>query len=210
METKICSKCKQSFPETMDFFHKDKHTKSGFKCYCKNCTNINSKQYYNSNQSKIKKQKSKYRKQNKNKLLSYNKKYRRLNKEKTKIRMSKYRKQNIEKIRLYQKNKYANDIIYRMGKNIRRRIQKYIKGDDYYSNILGCSTHKFKIYLEKQFTEGMSWTNYGYYGWHIDHIIPLSSAKNKKELIKLCHYTNCQPLWAKDNLIKSDRHPRMV
>jgi len=51
----------------------------------------------------------------------------------------------------------------------------------------------------------MSWENHSIHGWHIDHIIPLSSANNKEDLYKLCHYTNLQPLWAKDNLLKSNK-----
>ena len=49
----------------------------------------------------------------------------------------------------------------------------------------------------------MNWDNHG--EWHIDHKIPLSSAKTEKELIGLCHYTNLQPLWALDNLKKGNK-----
>lgn len=51
----------------------------------------------------------------------------------------------------------------------------------------------------------MSWNNYGIY-WHIDHIIPLASAKNIEELYKLNHYTNLQPLEAKENMRKGSRY----
>ena len=47
----------------------------------------------------------------------------------------------------------------------------------------------------------MNWSNYG--EWHIDHIIPLSSANTKEELSLLCHHKNLQPLWAYDNLSKN-------
>jgi hypothetical protein len=49
----------------------------------------------------------------------------------------------------------------------------------------------------------MSFNNYG--EWHIDHIIPLCSASNDNELEKLFHYSNCQPLWAIDNIKKSNK-----
>lgn len=71
------------------------------------------------------------------------------------------------------------------------------------NSILGITFEEFKIYFESKFIDNMSWDNMG--EWHIDHIIPLSSAKSEEEMIKLCHYTNLQPLWGKDNLIKGDK-----
>ena len=71
--------------------------------------------------------------------------------------------------------------------------------------LLGIDIMGLKSYLESKFIDGMSWENYGLYGWHIDHIIPLSSAKTEDEFYKLCHYTNLQPLWAKDNWKKGNK-----
>ena len=71
--------------------------------------------------------------------------------------------------------------------------------------MLGCTPDELRLHLEKQFIDNMSWDNYGRYGWHIDHIIPISSAKTEEEVYKLAHYTNLQPLWAKDNYYKGDK-----
>jgi hypothetical protein len=71
--------------------------------------------------------------------------------------------------------------------------------------IIGCTPEFLKEYIEKQFIKGMEWSNHSVYGWHIDHIIPLSSANTEEEIYKLCHYTNLQPLWAENNLKKSNK-----
>jgi hypothetical protein len=54
--------------------------------------------------------------------------------------------------------------------------------------------------IEQQFTDDMSWDNKGRYGWHIDHIVPLSFGTTLEEI----HLTNLRPLWAKDNIVKGD------
>jgi hypothetical protein len=73
--------------------------------------------------------------------------------------------------------------------------------------LLGCSIEEFKIYLEKQFTKGMNWGNYGKKGWHIDHILPCASfdLTDPEQQKKCFHYTNLQPLWAEDNYKKKDK-----
>jgi hypothetical protein len=73
---------------------------------------------------------------------------------------------------------------------------------------LGCDVITFKKYLESQFKEGMNWNNYGRKGWHIDHIRPCSNfdLSNLEQQKQCFHYTNLQPLWWKDNLIKSSKY----
>lgn len=72
---------------------------------------------------------------------------------------------------------------------------------------LGCSVDEAREHLEGQFTTGMSWENYGFRGWHIDHIRPLASFNMNIEEDRRAafHYTNLQPLWWIDNLQKSSK-----
>ncbi len=51
----------------------------------------------------------------------------------------------------------------------------------------------------------MTWDNRGL--WHIDHTIPLASAENEGELLRLCHFSNTRPMWAADNHRKGDKLP---
>jgi len=78
--------------------------------------------------------------------------------------------------------------------------------------ILGCNFDELKIYLESKFEDWMTWVNHGLYdgtfnhGWDIDHIIPISSANNQADIIKLNHHSNLQPLCSKINRdIKRDK-----
>ena len=113
-----------------------------------------------------------------------------------------YRKEYArEKQKIYR----ATNPLFKLKQNLRRRINRYIKNKSISTElILGINYEDFLIYIQSKFTEGMTLEKLGR-GIHIDHIIPLSSAKTEKELLKLCHYKNLQPLWAVDNLRKSNK-----
>lgn len=113
------------------------------------------------------------------------------------------------RMKLYKQNRVKTDLIFKLGGNIRALIRhsfknKNIKKKTKTEIILGCSVLEFKKHIEFQFLDKMSWENRKL--WHIDHIIPIILAKNEDQLIKLNHYTNLRPLWAKDNLVKSARY----
>jgi hypothetical protein len=73
---------------------------------------------------------------------------------------------------------------------------------------LGAPLHVVRAHIEALWQPGMSWENYGLFGWHIDHIKPLDAfdVMNPEQLAAAAHYTNLQPLWFLDNLTKSNRH----
>lgn len=114
----------------------------------------------------------------------------------------------IEKRRQYYKDKRNSDPLYKMSSNFRTLVAAYFNRGGYkkrnkLNEILGCDFDFLKKHLENQFTDGMNWDNYG--KWHIDHIIPVSSAKSEYDLKMLNHYSNLQPLWAIDNQKKGNR-----
>jgi hypothetical protein len=93
--------------------------------------------------------------------------------------------------------------------SLRRRLNNALKNTQKVGSAvddLGCSISELRLYLESKFLPGMGWDNYGLRGWHIDHIEPLSKfdLQDPEQLKKACHYTNLQPMWAQDNLKKSN------
>jgi hypothetical protein len=121
-----------------------------------------------------------------------------------------YYKNNKECYRLSSRkqhaDKYGIDPIFTIKRNLRSRIKMFFKTKTKStSKLIGCNWNELKKHLESKFIDNMNWENYGYYGWHIDHIKPLSSAQTKEEMEMLCHYTNLQPLWWRDNLQKSNK-----
>ena len=215
METKICNGC--NIEKDLSFFGKHKKTKDGLRCRCKECESESIKKWRNLNKEKVKSQKQRYIKKNYVKHLNRGKVYRDNNKEKEKIRRKKYYIENTEVRKLYYENnkdilnekikeRKMKDFIFKLKVLFRSKTNKILGSNKEKTfDIIGCTPQLLKEHLESQFLEGMCWENHGLFGWHIDHIIPLSSAKTEEELYKLCHYTNLQPLWAEDNLKKGDR-----
>jgi len=146
------------------------------------------KNYYFNNKEKI----NLYRKNNKNKYTYSN------NKSKILERLKKLRNE---------------DPLYSLTISIRSLIFISLKNNGYKKEsrtyeILGCSFEDFKIHLESQFESWMNWENKGNpkdgvfepnKTWDIDHIIPISSAKTKEELLELSKYTNLRPLFSYHN-----------
>ena len=116
-----------------------------------------------------------------------------------------------EAISVYFKEKYNTDVNRKISSCLRSRLNKALKGKSKkvkYNEYLGCTTVFLKSHLESKWLSGMSWENHSVHGWHIDHIRPLSSfdLSKKEEQKQACHYTNLQPLWAKDNLSKGNKY----
>ena len=105
------------------------------------------------------------------------------------------------------RKKYKEDKLYSLKIRIRSLINKKLRDMDLTKShttekYLGCDIKQLMSHLEKNFINGMSWENRD--DWQIDHIVPISRAKNEEEFILLSHYTNLQPMWAEDNLKKSN------
>ena len=137
---------------------------------------------------------------------------------KTKVRIKNNTPERKKAQYTYYRNRRKNDPNYRIIHNLRGALGKLIiRNPKIIKNkrtreLLGCSVEEMKVHIEKQFLPGMSWDNYGYKTWHIDHIKPLSLAKTMDDIIrlKLMHYTNLQPLWAKDNIKKSNKYDKKI
>lgn len=199
---KICKKC-----ESIRSVEYKKRTKKESSEEQKEKDRIRKRNKYSETNGEYKKQ---YYAENKDKIFEYQKYYNSKNKEKRSEQRKNYYQENKDKVKLIKKkwtdeqmsNKDSLHYLKYKTRNIisqsfkRKGINKKSKTED----ILGCSYQEFKIYLESKFESWMNWNNKGLYngtsnyGWDIDHIIPLSNANTEEEIIKLCHYTNLQPL----------------
>jgi|694.fasta_scaffold36895_2 hypothetical protein len=230
---KICKIC--NIGKEFTYFGVEKKSKDGLRSSCKECRKIESKKRYTENKEyfiqynqltkesrKISKKKWYDNNREKSNILSSiwlknnpekKKKsanvYYLKNKEKIKEYKKKWNKKNTTYMTDYDKKRKIIDPIYKLWKNIRTRTNYYLtlknvnKNNSTYE-LIGLTPNELKSYLESKFVEGMSWDLLGKH-IHIDHIIPLSSAKTEEEIYKLCHYTNLQPLWAEDNLKKGNK-----
>lgn len=184
----------------LTYFYKKTKTQYG---YCYSCVNTTHNTYFNSDLLspilKIRSELKDLKKENK----SFIKKLRKFRRDFQKKHQKFFKKQEYnrnkdyykKRVKVYRKNKYNNDPFFRLKTNLRNLIKKSIKNNGYSKDtktekILGCSYEEFILYLNDneygfKYEEGI---------YDIDHIIPLSNANNKEELIELNHYTNLQLL----------------
>ena len=190
--------------------HKNKETQKAYH-----------KAYYKAHREEILNRAKAYREANKEERKVYEKAYREANKQKIADYKKAYREVNKAEITkrdvAYTIQRRKSDPFFRLISNYRRSCVRAFKSIGQKKNnrslkFLGLNNwRELEGYLSKQFYnhpetgEEMTFDNHGFHGWHIDHIIPLSTAKTEEDIIKLCHYTNLQPLWAKDNLSKGDK-----
>lgn len=163
-------------------FHVNKAKKDGYHYLCKSCVSRKSALSYEKNKDIIKKKATDY----------YNK-----NKEAA-LKVANERA----------KRRRKEDPYYKVVRNLRNRLYYALinpnwKKNTHFSQYIGCDRETLMNHLSSKFKDNMSFENYG--EWHIDHIIPLSSAKSEEELYRLCHYTNLQPLWGIDNIKKGNK-----
>lgn len=166
--------------------------------------------YYLKNRDRLLKMRQEWRLKNPEYLKKYEKERYAKNPEFHKKRHQEYSKNNREKVNKYIRDKYSNDLQFKFKCVLRSRLLIALKGkqkSDRTLKLIGCTIPVLKIHIENQFEKGMTWDNWEYYGWHIDHIIPISlfDLTNKEEVLKACHYTNLHPMWQLENQSKSNK-----
>lgn len=163
---------------------------------CSECSNKIEKDSRKINGDEVRAKENEWRIKNREKLREYN---------------IEYYYQNKEKFGKWIKNKMKTDVMFRVGNNISRSIRQGLKRNKsrtHWEIVLGYTIDDLKRHLESLFRKGMSWDNYGKFGWHIDHIIPKSWWRYKdikdSEFKQCWALANLQPLWAEENHIKSN------
>lgn len=202
---KQCYRCKVSKDRSM--FKVARQNKDGLYSWCRKCVNEDQREKRNRNANQINEQRRQDARANRQKFLDWDRKAKARHKERMQSDPE-YATRFRERHNLYLVEKRRTDPMFRVKYYIRNRLRKYLKGirkSKKFNQYIGCTPEQLKEHLESLFSDGMTWENYGFNGWHIDHIVPLDTAQCEDDLYRLNHYTNLQPLWKIDNLRKGNK-----
>ena len=227
-----CNKC--SLDLEPQFFHRAIAKSRGYSYTCKACSNARRKRWYADHKEhsteagkawrlkhpdEHKANNALWRQANRESHLARKRAYYAENKPRIRAEQAVYARKNRKAInkrmRAYQKARSAVDINYRLSRTLRCRLRGAIVNSQRSGSAvrdLGCDIPTFKTYIESKFLPGMAWDNWGTRGWHLDHIIPLVrfDLTDRNQLLAATHYTNLQPLWARDNLVKDTGKRRIT
>lgn len=230
MNTKICNKCNEEKPISEFYFRKDRQQ---YYATCKPCLynpqyqhqyrkthkqeiKIYQQSQYKNNKEQILQQTRTYAKNHPEYYKDYRIKWYQENKEAHQNCMKEWYENNKQQIFEKQKLRRKNDPNFKMLCNLRRRLSHALKDNKKIFRtveLLGCTVEELKKYLELKFQPDMTWENYGKGGWHIDHINPcfIFDLTDPIEQKQCFHYSNLQPLWAKENQSKGKKiHPILL
>lgn len=161
--------------------------------------------WYLENSDKAKATSTQWAKDNRDKLWQVK------NKEKHNERCKAYNKKNRNKIQTQKTERYYSDPQFNIASRLRGRLGIALRAQSANKagrteELVGLTFEELKNYIESLFVDGMSWENRNL--WDIDHIKPVSSfdLTDEDEQRKCFHYTNLQPLWHEDNLIKGNKY----
>ena len=203
---KECVNCKKN--KNSNAFDIKRSAKDGLQSWCKQCK----RDSYIAKREDILKSRKTYYEENKEHIAHYKQKYNKTHREHINAYYANRRKDDVKRAKDNKtaaakiKQRRHTCVMFRLMSNVRRRLNHVFRGKNRSKRtveLLGTSIDNTFRHLESLFQPGMTWDNYG--KWHVDHIYPLSLAKNTQELENLCHFSNLQPLWAKDNLKKSNK-----
>jgi hypothetical protein len=211
---KLCFSCNTTKPYSE--FNKQQRAKDALQFRCKSCFSM----YRLSIKDRMREYSAVYRENNKEYLVKKKAEYREKNKEVLSIRNKAYnsKESTLKRRSEYHKNRMKTDINYRIGFNLKRYFKSSIDAQIKNSkNLNTCvknirnldyTANDLRVHIESLFKDGMSWDNYGYWTWHIDHIKPLClfDLTDEKQLKEAWSLKNLQPLWAKENLQKNKKY----
>jgi len=203
MNTKLCFRCSEVKP--LEQYYKNVKRIDGVQSYCKSCMKIENQKNYQKHKETWDERSKRYAK------TDSAKEYRRNWANDKYHNDEEHRKTVIKRVVDYERQQLKSNLEYKIKHNLRSRLSSAIRSQSCgkYRNtekLTGCSVKILREHIERLFDEKMSWENYG--EWHIDHIRPCCSfdLSNEDEQLECFHYTNLQPLWAKDNLSKGSKY----
>jgi hypothetical protein len=178
--------------------------------------NARSRAYYLAHKEQQAQRMAEWRNANKEKIRHLNAKYRKNNKDKCRKNKESWRKNNPDKVRVIQTRYAAKKLkacpVFCLKNRMRVRMCQAIRSAGVYKTdrtlaLIGCTSKQLKKHIESKFLPGMTWSNRR--RWHVDHIVPIAAFDISTEEGQRAafHYTNLQPLWAKDNLKKAASRP---
>jgi hypothetical protein len=205
---KFCKYCQQE--KEIDAFSVKASSLDGLQNRCKSCFSFYMKQRNAEKSKEINaKRRVAYAEQIEKKREQTRRSYAK-HSEKRKAYVKAYVQKNQEKVSAYKyeykKKRLLSDPLFALKHSMSTllRVSLKVKGFSKTTKVaqtLGCTWAELKLHIERQFLPGMTWENRA--KWHIDHIIPLATAKTEEDVVKLNHHTNLRPMWAQDNLRKS-------